>query len=233
MTLAASVESWRARLDAYVTAAFADEVDGSHDVSHIRRVWRNCGIIAGDTPGADGLTLVAAAYLHDLVNVPKNSPDRHLASKRSADAAVAHLATTDFPADRLPGVAHAIEAHSFSAGVAPETPEARILQDADRIDSLGALGVARTFYVAGLMGSRLFDEADPWGAARPLDDKRFALDHFEIKLFRLVETMQTEAGRRLAAARTEAMRAFVEGLRAEIGEMDIVRPIGRGPSQFP
>ena len=57
-----------------------------------------------DTPGADGLTLVAAAYLHDLVNVPKNAPDRHLASKRSAEAAVAHLRETDFPVDRLPAV---------------------------------------------------------------------------------------------------------------------------------
>lgn len=229
MTLAASglpdvgadpardIEPWRARLDAYTAAAFAAETDGSHDISHVRRVWRNCRIIAADAVGADGLTLVAAAHLHDLVNVPKNAPDRCLASKRSAEAAAAYLAATDFPRARIDAVAHAIEAHSFSAGVPPETLEARILQDADRIDSLGALGVARTFYVAGMMGSRLFDEADPWGAARTLDDKRFALDHFEIKLFRLVDTMQTDAGRRLAEARTQVMGAFVDGLRAEIG----------------
>lgn len=210
-----TADGWTARLDALMRERLRGEADGGHDLAHLRRVWRSCRLIAADEP-ADLLVLAASAYLHDLVNLPKNAPDRHLASRRSAAAASGLLREMAFPEDRLAPVAHAIEAHSFSAGIVPETAEARVLQDADRLDSLGALGIARTFYTAGLMGSRLFDADDPWARERPLDDRRFALDHFERKLLTLEATMTTEAGRRLAKARAQAMHTFLDQLRDEL-----------------
>jgi uncharacterized protein len=73
--------------------------------------------------------------------------------------------------------------------------EACIVQDADRLEALGAIGLARVFAVSGALGVALFDAEDPFADARTLDDRKFALDHFQTKLLRLPETMQTEIGR--------------------------------------
>lgn len=114
-------------------------------------------------------------------------------------------------------MAHAIAAHSFSAGIAPETHEARILQDADRLEALGAIGLARMFAVSGLMGGQLYDPEDPLAQHRPLDDRAYALDHLEVKLFPLVETMQTATGREIAEERADWVAAFRSRLLREIG----------------
>ena len=127
------------------------------------------------------------------------------------------LAAMGFPDAKLPAVHHAIAAHSFSARIAPETVEARILQDADRLEALGAIGIARMFAVTGQVGGGLFDPEDPMALRRPLDDRRFALDHLEVKLFGLVETMQTATGRAIAAERAEWMASFRTRLLSEIG----------------
>ncbi len=111
---------------------------------------------------------------------------------------------------------HAIEAHSFSGGIEPESVEARILQDADRLDSIGLVGVARCFYTAGRMGSALYDPADATGATRERDDRRFALDHFYTKLLKLAGSFQTETGARLARERDTRLRKFLDDFRAEI-----------------
>lgn len=190
------------------------QTDGAHDLGHLRRVWANCQRIAG--ADADMEVLEAAAFFHDLVNLPKSAPDRARASTLSAEAACAYLAATEFPAEKLASVAHSITAHSFSAGIAPVTPEAKILQDADRLEALGAIGIARMFHVAGAMGALLFDADDPLAEARALDDRRFSLDHLETKLFTLPGTMQTAMGTRLAAERVAWMRAFRDRLLDEI-----------------
>ena len=130
------------------------------------------------------------------------------------------LAAVGWAPARIDQAAHAIEAHSFSAGIAPETLEARIVQDADRLDAIGAIGIARCFYVAGRMGSRLYDPADPSAANRELDDAAFALDHFGAKLFQVAGNFQTKTGQALADARTRTMRDFVGALLNEIGEDD-------------
>lgn len=191
--------------------------DGAHDLGHLRRVWRNCQRIAREEGGADMQVLLAAAMLHDAVNLPKNAADRAAASARSADLAVALLPALGFPAEKLPAVAHAIAAHSFSAGIPPETPEARILQDADRIEALGAIGIARMFHVAGALGAGLFDAEDPLARRRALDDRAFALDHIEVKLIPIAATMQTAEGRRLAEEALEWMLSFRTRLLREMG----------------
>lgn len=203
------------RLEA-VLSAHDDGSDGSHDVHHSRRVLRMALRIARAEGGADAVTLACAAYLHDLVNLPKNHPDRSRASAMSADAARPILRDLGIDEARIEAACHAIETHSFSAGKKPQTLEARILQDADRIEALGAIGIARAFYIAGMLGSGLFDGGDPLAEHRPLDDKKFALDHFEVKLWSLATTMQTDAGRRLAQERTQYMRDFVAQLVGEL-----------------
>lgn len=189
--------------------------DGAHDLGHLRRVWATCQRLAAEEP-ADLQVLEAAAFFHDLVNLPKSSPDRARASTLSAKAACTFLATTDFPKLKLDAVAHAIAAHSFSAGIPTLTTEAKILQDADRLEALGAIGLARMFHVAGAMGALLFDAGDPLAQDRALDDRRFSLDHLETKLFTLPVTMQTVAGARLAKERADWMRAYRDRLLTEI-----------------
>lgn len=191
--------------------------DGAHDMGHFRRVYKNaCQIAQEEGDSADKMVLLAAAYFHDVVNPPKNAPDRHLASYKSAEMAKEILSSFSFPDSKINQVYHAITTHSFSAGLKPETQEAKILQDADRLEALGALGVARNMYVSGMMGSLLFDPQDPLAENRPLDDKRYALDHFEVKLFKLSETMQTLAGKRIAEERTAFLRLFRDQLLKEV-----------------
>ncbi len=208
--------TWADRSRARIATLWNGQTDGAHDMGHLDRVWRVCRLIAMDEP-ADPDILGPAAYFHDAVNLPKDSPHRATASRQSADLALAELAAMGYPAAKLPAVHHAILAHSFSAAIPPETPEARILQDADRIEALGAIGIARMFLISGQMGGGLFDPADPMALHRPLDDKRFALDHIQTKLVRIAETMQTATGRAMAAERLEWMESFRTRLLSEIG----------------
>lgn len=208
-----------ARRDQYrraIAVHWAEETDGAHDLGHLDRVWANAQEIASELGGGDLEILLPAAYFHDAVNLPKNHPDRARASQASADWASAYLDQTDFQPAKIAAVAHAIAAHSFSAGIEPLTLEAEILQDADRLEALGAIGLARMFHVGGAMGGMLFDADDPMALARPLDDKRFSLDHLEVKLFPIAETMRTGPGREMALSRVEWMRSFRSRLLREL-----------------
>jgi uncharacterized protein len=189
--------------------------DGSHDTSHLQRVWKNAAAIHAEE-GGDAQVLFAATLLHDCVAVEKDSPLRAQASRLSAEKAVRVLASLGWPRAQIQAAAHAIEAHSFSAGVAPATLEAKALQDADRLDAIGMLGVARCFYVAGRLGRALYDPADPHAAHRPLDDTRYTLDHFHTKLLKLASGFQTATGARLAALRHARLQRFVDEFADEI-----------------
>ena len=211
------LEVWQERLEAFW--AKAPDGDGAHDVHHLRRVWRSARRIARTEPGTDLTVLLAAAYLHDLVNPPKDSPLRSQASRLSAERAQGLLEELGLAPDRARAAAHAIEAHSFSAALAPRTLEARILQDADRLEALGAIGLARCFYTGGKMKSSLWHAGDPMGrSGRDLDDRSFSIDHFPLKLLRLQHGMQTAEGRRLARRRTRVLELFLKELERELAE---------------
>jgi uncharacterized protein len=190
--------------------------DGAHDLSHLQRVWHNARTIHAQE-GGDLEVLLAAVLLHDCVSVEKNSPLRSQASRLAAEKASAVLADLNWSGANISAVVHAIEAHSFSANIPAASLEAKILQDVDRLDSLGLLGVARTFYVAGRMGSALYDPLDPEAQHRDYDDKRFCLDHFQTKLLHLADGFQTPTGRRLAQIRHERLKGFMEQFKEEIG----------------
>jgi uncharacterized protein len=214
---AASIADWQARLEAAVLGLRQGN-DGSHDLGHCRRVWHVASRIAAelDEP-ADRLVLLAASYLHDIVSLEKNDPRRAQASRLAAADADGILAGMGFPAEKRDGVRHAIEAHSFSAGIEPETIEAKILQDADRMETLGAIGLARVFYVGGRMGTDLFHASDPLARNRPLDDLRYSLDHFHTKILRLPDRMNTAPGRAIARERIRIIEDFLRCLSEEAG----------------
>jgi uncharacterized protein len=189
--------------------------DGSHDLAHILRVFRNAmRIHAGE--GGDDRVLAASVLLHDCVSVEKNSPLRAQASRLAAEKASGILADLGWNRDEINAVEHAILTHSFSANITPETLEAKTLQDADRLDAIGMVGAARCFYIAGRMGSALYDPADPRGENRPLDDRAFAIDHFETKLFKLADGFHTETGRQMAKQRHERLKQVLDLFLDEI-----------------
>jgi uncharacterized protein len=209
---------WRRAFVDYLVEHWAT-TDGAHDMHHLHRVWKTClRLKAEEESPADALVLLAACYFHDLVSLPKNDPARASSSLVSADQAAALLRThfRGFPPDRVAAVHHAIHAHSFSAQVPVRTAEAAILQDADRMEALGALGIARLFYTAGRMNSSIVDAEDPLALRRPADDRRYAVDHIAIKLMKLPATMNTAAGRNMAAEAAAYIQAFRDKLLAEL-----------------
>ncbi len=208
------MESWERRFEAFI-AGRAEAADAAHDHVHVRRVVRLARRIA-EAEGADLAVVIPAAWLHDCVSVPKGSPMRERASALAARAAGEFLREAGYPPDAIPDVEHAIEAHSFTAGIAPRTLAARVVQDADRLDALGALGIARCLMLGGEGGKPLHHPTEPFPERRAPDDASFVLDHFYAKLLKLEGLMTTETGRRLARERTAFVRSFLDRLGQEI-----------------
>lgn len=192
-----------------------DPADGAHDLSHVKRVVKNCSQLT-DIESANPLVTLPAAWLHDCVAVAKDSPLRSQGSRLAADAATAFLAENGYPQELLQAVYHAIEAHSYTAAIPTRSLEAKVVQDADRLDSLGAIGIARCLLVGGHLNRPLFDIEDPFCDEREPDDSLYTIDHFYAKLFKLPDTMQTEAGRDEAYRRASLMQQYLDELRAEI-----------------
>ncbi len=190
--------------------------DPAHDLSHVERVVQNT-LRLTESEKANAKVTVPAAWLHDCVSVAKDSPLRKQASKLAADEAVFFLESLAYPAALLPQIYHAIEAHSYSANIQTQSLEACIVQDADRLEALGAIGITRCFLTGGSMGTPLYDSGDPFAKTRPANDRQFTLDHFYCKLLGLAATMKTEAGRSEALKRTEYMQDFLAQLGSEIG----------------
>lgn len=196
------------------------EQDGGHDYGHLLRVLCNAHQITEKErirgEEIDWEVIVAAVILHDAINLPKNAPNRHEASKLSADFASSVLKPF-FVAPRMALIVEAIETHSFSSGLKPQSIEAKVVTDADRLESLGAFGIARTFYVSGRMGGAIVSMSDPFAAERALEDRRYAVDHFFAKLLHLSGQMVTESGRALADQRHLFLESFLGQLKNELG----------------
>jgi uncharacterized protein len=191
--------------------------DAAHDLEHVRRVVNNAKkILKGEA--ADEEVVLAACWLHDCVVLPKDHPDRKEASKLAAGKAASFLEEQDFPSEKIGAVKHAIESHSFSAGMTAETIEAMILQDADRLDAIGAIGIARALMVGGKLDRLLYRRDDPFCDNREPDDGRFTVDHFYQKLLKLPDQMNTAEASRIAERRAEFMRQFLVELKLEISK---------------
>lgn len=207
---------WQQRVESWLLEHHASG-DAAHDVSHFRRVWMTAQKIMANHR-VNPLVILTACYFHDIVSLPKNHPERSrsslLAARKTRE--ILQRDFPDFPALEYGAVEHAIAAHSYSAGIPPQTIEAKIVQDADRLEALGAIGLARVFAVSGALGVALFDALDPFADRRALNDQAFALDHFQTKLLRLPETMQTAEGRELAQHNADFLVQFMAKLSAEL-----------------
>ena len=192
-----------------------EAADAAHDINHVKRVAANVEHLTRVEKG-DALITIPAAWLHDCVAVAKDSPLRSQGSRLAAEAAVIFLRNISYPEKLLPQVFHAIEAHSFSADIPTRSLEARIVQDGDRLDSLGAIGIARCLLVGGRLNRPLCSYDDPFCDQRQPDDGRYTIDHFYAKLLKLPGTMQTDAGKHEAQRRAALMQRYLDDLRMEL-----------------
>ncbi len=205
---------WETRFRQFLTEQMAG-ADVAHDPGHIQRVVKSAKRLAA-TEGARLEVVVPAAWLHDCVTVPKDSPKRKSASTEASSVAAAFLEAEGYPAIWIPEIRHAIEAHSFSAGLEPKSLEAQVVRDADRLDAIGAIGIGRCFQVGTDLGLAIYHPAEPIPRTRQPDDRRFVVDHFFVKLFKLAEDMRTEAGKAEAGRRTAFMKDFLRNLETDI-----------------
>jgi uncharacterized protein len=189
--------------------------DAGHDWAHITRVVKSATAIAM-AEGADLAIVIPAAYLHDIVNVPKNHPQRAIASELSAKKAVALLEKHGHQEGSLDKIYLAILEHSFSRGSSPSNLESACVQDADRLDAIGAIGILRCAIISSQMGSQLYDPADPLAQRRDLDDKKWMLDHYPVKLLKLKDTFNTDTAKLMAQKRHQFMLNFLAQFQTEI-----------------
>ena len=198
-----------------------DDIDLAHDGEHVLRVYRWALRLAPEA-GADVELTGAAALVHDLVNIPKEHRDRPLGSELSARASQGLLEAAGYTAPECDAIVEAVRTTSWSRGLKPTSAMGAVLQDADRLDALGAVGIARTFATAQAMSSRgqdsrFYDPEDPLArSGRALDDKRQPVDHFFAKLLKLTDTMHTASAKTEAAKRHRRMEAFLADLEAEL-----------------
>lgn len=209
-----NLSNWENKFEMKISEVASSD-DPAHDLLHFKRVVglarRFC-----EQEKAQAEIVIPAAWLHDLVIVPKNSPLRSQASKLSAERALEFLTSIEYPKIYFTDIAHAIEGHSFSANIEVKTLEAKIVQDADRLDGLGAIGIARCFATAGLLKRPFYNPDDPFCETRTPDDSQFTIDHFFTKLFKTAETLKTKSGLEEGQRRVDTMKAYLSTLRLDI-----------------
>jgi len=190
--------------------------DPAHGWDHIQRVYRLALFIA-ERENADALIVGMAALLHDIGHLSNDTSQHH--ADLSMSMAGELLLTYDISAATREAILHAIEAHSFSRGIEPRTLEAKVVRDADRLDSLGAIGILRwaiTGTVRRTHETQTYHSDDPFAEWHALDDRRYLLDHFYSKLLKLESMMATQTGRVLARNRTAFMRDYLDQFRKEL-----------------
>ena len=198
-----------------------DSLDLAHDQLHVLRVYRWAIRIAEDLNVCPDLC-GAAALLHDIVNIPKESELRAQGSTLSAIKGSTLLPTSGYSADETQQIVEGIRTCSWSKGLEPTNDIGRVLQDADRLDAIGAIGIARNMACAQAMSSRgnagqFYHEGDPLGkGSRTLNDKRYAIDHFSIKLLRLSATLHSTLAQKEAERRHQFLLAFLNELDLDV-----------------
>ncbi len=212
---AAWCHEWQGPIAAWVAEQMRS-ADAGHGIDHVRRVVENAKRI-GHAEQADSNIYLPAAWLHDCVVVPKNSPQRRMASALAAHSAEQFLVDIAYPENWIGPISHCILSHSFSAKVPCESLEAKVVQDSDRLEAVGAIGLARCLMTGGAMGQRLYHPTDPFPAVRMPVDTEQSIDHFFAKLLKLQKTMQTQSGREEARRRSEFLILFLRQLADEIG----------------
>jgi uncharacterized protein len=206
-------QAYQQQCETFITAHM--KTDLAHDLLHVKRVVKLATKIALEE-AAELNVVLPAAWLHDCLSYPKNHALRSFSSLHAADKAIIFLRSIDYPEKHLLAIHHAIAAHSVSGEIKADSLEAQIVQDADRLDALGAIGIARCIQVSSQLQRPLYSEQDAFAVTRELDDQQFTIDHFYKKLLKLASTMNTNMGKKIALQRTEAMNIYLQQLALEI-----------------
>ena len=195
--------------------AFFRSARGSHDWDHTERVYRLC-LRIGREEKADLGVLKLAALLHDIGREEEDRTNGRVCHGRSGAALAKKLLERHgLGRDAIRAVVHCIRTHRFRKGAVPQTLEARILFDADKLDSIGAVGIGRAFLFAGEIGARLHDKTIDVRKTKPYTREDTAYREFLVKLGRLKDRITTREGKRIAAERHRFMAAFFERLNKE------------------
>ena len=189
--------------------------DSAHDFEHVMRVYKNAKKICKEEKANEKLIL-SAALLHDIVSYPKSDKRSKMSSLESAKKSKQILKKYDFSKEEIMIISDAICDHSFSQNKVPKTLEGKILQDADRLDALGAIGIARVFATGGSLKRPFYNLDDPFCKTRTPDDKMWTVDHFFQKLLKLESLMNTKSGKVEAKRRTKVLKEFLNYLKQEL-----------------
>lgn len=189
--------------------------DSAHDFEHVMRVYKNAQKICKKEKANEKLVLTAT-LLHDIVSYPKSDKRSKLSSTHSAKKSKQILKKYDFSNEEIIIISNAIRDHSFSQNKVPATLEGKILQDADRLDAIGAIGIARVFATGGSLKRPFYNTDDPFCKTRKPDDKTWAVDHFYEKLLNLESLMNTKSGKMEAKKRTKILKNYLKQLKQEI-----------------
>ena len=189
--------------------------DSAHDFEHVMRVYKNAQKIC-ILENANEKLVLSAALLHDIVSYPKSNKRSKLSSIQSAKKSEQILKKYNFSKEEIGIISDAIRDHSFSQNTTPRTLEGKILQDADRLDALGAIGIARVFATGGSLKRPFYNIDDPFCKTRTPDDKTWTVDHFFQKLLKLESLMNTKSGKIEAKKRTSTLKEFLKQLKQEI-----------------
>jgi len=189
--------------------------DSAHDFNHVMRVFKNAQKLCKKEKANEKLVL-SAALLHDIISYPKSDKRSKSSSLKSAEESKKILKKLDFSEKEIQLVSDAIRDHSFSRGKTPKTLEGKILQDADRLDAIGAIGIARVFAVGGSEKRPFYNDEDPFCKTHVPDDSLWTLDHFYQKLLKLESLMNTKSAKTEAKKRTKVLKVFLSELKNEL-----------------
>jgi uncharacterized protein len=187
------------------------EAEGGHDWFHIERVWKNAVYIARKENKGDLLIIELAALLHDIADAKFHNGDESIGPRLAGE----FLRSLELPEETVNHVIKIVENISFRKRHLNSTfnsIELQIVQDADRLDAIGAIGIARVFNFGGYMNRRLYDPIEFEGtqAINGNQNNRHTIGHFYDKLLLLSKMMNTETGRILAKERHDFMEAFLK-----------------------
>ena len=194
---------------------FDEELSPAHDWHHVERVEALAERLLEEYDDADERTVRLAALLHDIGRAREDRGDIDDHATWGAQEARSLLAERDVSETRIDAVCHAIRVHRYSNDLEPETREAEILCDADNLDALGAVGIARCFTYGGELGETIHDPDLPLDADDSADGET-QYNHFYKKILDLPDRMYTEAGRAIAADRREVVEEFLERFDREV-----------------
>ena len=192
-----------------------DKASGSHDWDHTLRVFRLCEML-GPAENADMAVLGAAAYLHDIGRAFQDASNGEIChAEKGARMAEPVVEALPLSKKQKQNIIHCIRSHRFRNHHRPETTEAKVLFDADKLDAIGAVGVARAFLFAGEVGARLHNPDLDAESSRPYSVDDTGYREFKVKLRKIKDRMLTAEGRKWARERHAFMDDFFNRFLAE------------------